>query len=79
MASLSIRGLDERVKERLRLRAARNGRSVAAEVRMILEAAVAGEVQGGLGSRMRARVADVGDVKLEPPPRGGRPRAAKFG
>jgi plasmid stability protein len=79
MASLSIRGLDERVKERLRLRAARNGRSVEAEVRLILEAAVAGEVQGGLGIRMRARVAPLGGVELELPHRAGRPRAAKFG
>ena len=39
MASLTVRQLDERIKQRLRLRAARNGRSVEDEVRTILRAA----------------------------------------
>ncbi|HZT25820.1 MAG TPA: bifunctional phosphopantothenoylcysteine decarboxylase/phosphopantothenate--cysteine ligase CoaBC [Pseudolabrys sp.] len=39
MASLTVRQLDERLKKRLRLRAARNGRSVEDEVRTILRAA----------------------------------------
>ena len=78
MAALTVRGLDEGVKERLRLRAARNGHSMEAEVRLILEAAVANEAGGGLGSRMRARVAASGGAELELPPRTGRPRAAKF-
>lgn len=39
MASLTVRQLDERLKKRLRLRAARNGRSVEDEVRNILRAA----------------------------------------
>lgn len=41
MASLTIRKLDEAIKAELRLRAARNGRSVEDEVRMILRAAAA--------------------------------------
>jgi phosphopantothenoylcysteine decarboxylase/phosphopantothenate--cysteine ligase len=36
MASLTVRQLDEALKQRLRLRAARNGRSVEDEVRTIL-------------------------------------------
>ncbi|MBI2714074.1 MAG: bifunctional phosphopantothenoylcysteine decarboxylase/phosphopantothenate synthase [Rhizobiales bacterium] len=44
MASLTVRQLDERIKKRLRLRAARNGRSVEDEVRTILRAA--GEESG---------------------------------
>ncbi|MGQ0465958.1 MAG: FitA-like ribbon-helix-helix domain-containing protein [Sporichthyaceae bacterium] len=40
MADVSVRGLDERVKERLRLRAAGNGRSMEAEIREILTEAV---------------------------------------
>ena len=36
MASLTVRQLDERLKKQLRLRAARNGRSVEDEVRTIL-------------------------------------------
>ncbi|MBI3702999.1 MAG: bifunctional phosphopantothenoylcysteine decarboxylase/phosphopantothenate--cysteine ligase CoaBC [Rhizobiales bacterium] len=39
MASLTVRQLDERIKKRLRLRAARNGRSVEDEVRTILREA----------------------------------------
>jgi phosphopantothenoylcysteine decarboxylase/phosphopantothenate--cysteine ligase len=41
MASLTIRKLDEAIKAELRLRAARNGRSVEDEVRMILRASTA--------------------------------------
>lgn len=40
MSSLTIRQLDERTHGRLRVRAARHGRSVEAEVRAILDAAV---------------------------------------
>ncbi len=39
MATLTIRNVPEEVRERLRLRAARAGRSMEAEVRAILEAA----------------------------------------
>jgi phosphopantothenoylcysteine decarboxylase/phosphopantothenate--cysteine ligase len=39
MASLTVRQLDDKLKQRLRLRAARNGRSVEDEVRTILKAA----------------------------------------
>src|SRR6516162_1599223 len=46
MASLTVRQLDERLKKRLRLRAARNGRSVEDEVRNILrDAAEVGGVE----------------------------------
>ncbi len=41
MASLTVRQLDERLKQRLRLRAAKNGRSVEDEVRTILRSAAA--------------------------------------
>jgi plasmid stability protein len=40
MVAVSIRGLDEAVKEKLRIRAARHGRSMEAEMRAILTAAV---------------------------------------
>ena len=39
MASLTIRKLDDAIKAELRLRAARNGRSVEDEVRVILREA----------------------------------------
>ena len=41
MASLTVRQLDDALKKRLRLRAARNGRSVEDEVRTILRSAAA--------------------------------------
>ena len=45
MATVSIRDLDDGVRDRLRIRAARNGRSMEAEMRAILTAAVADERQ----------------------------------
>ena len=39
MASLTVRQLDEKLKKQLRLRAAKNGRSVEDEVRTILRSA----------------------------------------
>lgn len=78
MAALTVRGLDDDVKERLRLRAARHGHSMEAEVRQILEAAVASEARGGLGSRMHARFAAAGGAELETPARTERARAAKL-
>jgi plasmid stability protein len=38
MATLTIRNVDERVKRKLQIRAAYNGRSMEAEVRALLEA-----------------------------------------
>ena len=40
MASITIHNLDDKVKTRLRLRAARNGRSMEEEARLILRDAV---------------------------------------
>jgi plasmid stability protein len=40
MASLLIRGLDDRLKQQLRVRAAENGRSMEAEARQILRVAL---------------------------------------
>lgn len=51
MPALSIRSLPEATHQALRLRAAANGRSTEAEVRSILEAAVAPQL--GLGSQLR--------------------------
>ena len=43
MSSLTVRNLDESVKNRLRVRAARHGRSMEEEVRQILQNIVAPE------------------------------------
>jgi plasmid stability protein len=51
MASLTVRNLDPTVKERLRVRAARHGRSMEEEVRHILQdAAGPGETDQNLAS-----------------------------
>jgi plasmid stability protein len=77
MAALSIRNLDEDVKERLRIRAARHGRSMEAEIRVILTDAVSVPGQAeGLFTALLDRFASVGGVDLELPPRATPARAA---
>jgi plasmid stability protein len=76
MATLTIRGLDDATKARLRVRAAHNGRSMEAEMRAILEEALpARSPSGGFGSRMRSRFAATGGVELDLPERRDVPRA----
>jgi len=53
MASITIRQLDEQLKKDLRLRAARNGRSMEDEVRTILRAATGGTMSGLMQHRLR--------------------------
>ncbi|WP_433871375.1 FitA-like ribbon-helix-helix domain-containing protein [Saccharopolyspora sp. CA-218241] len=79
MSTLTIRGLDDETHARLRVQAAQHGRSMEAEVREILQTAVAPPPPSrGLGSRIRARFAGLGEPELELPARGERPRAADF-
>jgi len=77
MSSITIRRLDPDLKERLRVRAARHGHSMEAEVRQILETTLTRpEPQAGsdLYQRIHARFAAVGGVDLDLPPRDvGRP------
>ena len=72
MASITIRRLPESTKRRLRLRAARNGRSMEQEARELLEAAlVPTEAKSGnLGEAIHRRFAALGGVDLKIPPRG---------
>jgi plasmid stability protein len=77
VATLTIRGLDDETKARLRVRAARHGRSMEAEVRAILEDALPSQQpSSGLGSRIHARFAAIGGVELDLPHRSEMPRAA---
>ncbi len=75
MSTLTIRQLDERTHARLRLRAAKHGRSLEAEVRAILNAAVNVPEHNFLLS-LRDVVADVGGLDLELSPRTDEPRPA---
>jgi len=71
VASITIRKLDERTKARLRVRAARNGRSMEEEARTLLRAAL-GEDQpaaSNLADAIRARFRHLGGVELELPAR----------
>ena len=79
MSTLTIRGLDAETHARLRVQAAHHGRSMEAEVREILQAAVAPRPPArGLGSRIHARFAGLGEPELELPTRSEPPRAAEF-
>jgi plasmid stability protein len=71
MASITIRNLDDELKTRLRVQAAHHGRSMEEEARHILRTALAGEVQPlqNLGESIRRRLASVGGVDLDLPPR----------
>jgi plasmid stability protein len=70
MAQLIVRNLDDAVKERLRARAKRNGRSLEAEAREILkeaaekERARAGSAPG-FGTRASARFKGIGFTRKE--------------
>lgn len=73
MGTLTIRQLDERTHARLRGRAAEHGRSVEAEVRAILHAAVNLPERNILLS-LHAAMADAGGVNLDVPSRTDHPR-----
>lgn len=70
MASITIRNLDDQVKEQLRIAAAHNGHSMEEEARLILGKALASvDRAGGLGSRIRNRFKAVGGADLDIPTR----------
>ena len=71
MATLTIRNIEQSIKERLRVRAAQNGRSMEAELRAIVTDAVETPAapQLNLADAIRRRFAPFGGVELEIPPR----------
>ena len=71
MASLTIRDLDPEMKDRLRTRAARHGRSMEEEVRVILRSTLAerASVPGRLGTTIHRRFEALKGVDLELPAR----------
>jgi len=70
MSTLMIRNVDPAVKARLRVRAARNGRSMEAELRHILTEVLATEnrPESNLAEAIRRRFAPLGGVDLDPHP-----------
>lgn len=71
MASITIRNLDERTKARLRVRAAKHGRSMEEEARVLLRAAVKEDVpdRPHPADAVRERFQRLGGVELELPAR----------
>ncbi|WP_149196661.1 FitA-like ribbon-helix-helix domain-containing protein [Luteimonas suaedae] len=71
MATMTIRNIDDQLKMRLRVQAARHGRSMEDEARDILRTALSAEPVRGesLVEAIRARVAPLGGVELDLPAR----------
>jgi plasmid stability protein len=79
MAALNIRNLDETVKRRLQVRAARHGRSMEAEVRAILADSVQEPADSaGLFTTLLDRFGALGGVELDLPAREDPARSADF-
>lgn len=76
MAAITIRNLDDDVRDRLRVRAAEHGRSMEAEARAILAEAVGKpEEPQNLVAALVAAAQSVGGVELDIPPRTELPRS----
>ncbi len=80
MATLTIRNLEDDTKVRLRVQAARHGRSMEEEARVILRHAVAAPPTApdgeGLGALIHAHFARLGGVDLDLPARDDPPEPA---
>jgi antitoxin FitA len=70
LTTLTVRNVDAMLKERLRIRAAHNGRSMESELRHILKDVLAGDPQRevNLAEAIRRRFAPLGGVELETHP-----------
>jgi len=73
MATIVIRKLDEGVKRKLQIRAARNGRSMEAEARQLLRQSLAmtrqRDQEVDIGTAIHRRFAALGGMDLKLPPR----------
>ena len=69
MATLTIRNLDDSLKERLRVRAAANGRSMTEEARLILRHAIGGITGPELWALSRQLFKDENGIDLQIPQR----------
>ncbi|MDE2994548.1 MAG: plasmid stabilization protein [Chloroflexota bacterium] len=71
MVTITVRNLDERLRQRLRLRAAQHGRSLEEEVHDILRATLGQEKAPvkNLGTALHELFKPFGGVELDIPPR----------
>lgn len=79
MANLTIRNIEDDIKERLRVRAAQQGHSMEEEARNILRRAVGGVTGVALWSLSRELFGGETGVALAPPGREGDRAAPDFG
>ena len=79
MAVLTIRNIEDEVKERLRVRAAMHGHSMEEEARVILRRAVGGVDGASLWALSRRLFASADGVELALPPRGDDRASPDFG
>lgn len=81
MAAMTIRNLDNAIKHRLRMCAARHGRSMEDEARDILRSSLSTESArpGSLVESIRASIEPLGGIDFEPPPRGAARALPKIG
>ena len=79
MATITIRNLDDSVKQRLRVQAASHNRSMEEEARIILRNAVHTDKEAlGIGSRIHMRFKEVGGIEMPEPNRAHRPRKVEI-
>ena len=79
MASITIRNLDDQIKEQLRIAAAHHGHSMEEEARLILgRASSPVRRAGGLGSRIHQRFSGDAGVELNLPSRHEKATAVDF-
>ncbi len=69
MASLTIRNLDELIKQRLRLRAAKHSLSMEEEARRLLKEALGSTVPAKLGQRLLGRFVESASEEFKLPGR----------
>ena len=65
MPAVTVRNLPEKTHRALKVRAARNGRSTEAEIRVILEEAVSTNTAAGLGSQLAALGRRFGGIETQ--------------
>jgi plasmid stability protein len=80
MASMTIRNFDDRLKSKLRVRAAQHGRSMEDEARHILKTALSGAASepNSLVEAIRSRIEPLGGIELDLPGREGIPAPLNF-
>ncbi|MXW80862.1 MAG: plasmid stabilization protein [Gemmatimonadetes bacterium] len=80
MASMTIHNLDDAIKQRLRIQAAKHGHSMEEEALTILRTALTEPAPTtNLARAIRARFAPLGGVELDIPPREPMRETSRFG